>query len=194
MQREVIRPNFERPVIVQLDHDAEGAIQREGQFGVDYEYRVNSDGGIMWLPRQAQEQIRAMRLTKGDEIALQKIKRGRNTEWLIERVEEEPTPAQAQPAAAKQNHWEDEQHAMPAKPAAAEIRGQAATRQEERKEARYIMPPKVAELAGCLVAAAKAVHIAQQEATAAGLTLRFNESQIQALACTLFIQAEKAVR
>jgi|SRR5579884_652170 len=174
MQREIIRPNFERPVIVQLDHGADKALQREGQFGIDFEYTLNGNKSITWLPQEAHAQIQRMQLAAGEEIALQKIKRGRTTQWLIERVEEEPAPKPT-PAntAAKQN---SNAHTTQKNPV-----------QAEAKESRYIMPAKVAELAGCLVAAAKAAKIAQEEA---GVQLGARE--IQALACTLYIETTKA--
>ena len=85
-RREVIRPEWD-PVIVRLDKGPEG-VQREGQYGVDYQYVVNSDSGIMWLPKSGRDALLACGAQAGDEVEICKSKRGAATVYFAQRVSE----------------------------------------------------------------------------------------------------------
>ncbi|MBV8831303.1 MAG: hypothetical protein JO108_18980, partial [Acidobacteriaceae bacterium] len=100
MPREIIRPNYGEPCIVQLACDPEGT-QREGSYGIDFQYELNHDIAITWLPKEARDAIVASGAKPGDEIAITKAKRGRQTVWTVERTADE-TPHRSRPAARPQ--------------------------------------------------------------------------------------------
>ena len=101
MPREIIRPNYGEPCIVQLACDPEGT-QREGSYGIDFQYELNQDSAITWLPKEARDAIVASGAKPGDEIAITKAKRGRQTVWTVERTADE-TPHRSRPAARPQH-------------------------------------------------------------------------------------------
>jgi hypothetical protein len=97
MPREIIRPSHGEPCIVQLACDPEG-IQRENDRGIDFQYVLNQDQAITWLPKEARDAIVRSGARDGDEICIKKSKRGRTTVWEVERIdEEEPAPPPAAP-------------------------------------------------------------------------------------------------
>ena len=173
MPREIIRPSFGEPCIVQLSHAPADAIQREGQYGIDFEFHVNSDSGIMWLPPDAKRALEASGATEGDEIAITKIKRGRQTLWAVERVADETPRKPAAPPQAKQ----------PAPPAAT-----PAPRAAEPAR------PAAQMLAAALYSAIDATIAANEYAAHKGLPIRLGGDDIRSLAITLYIDARKEAK
>jgi len=100
MPREIIRPNYGEPCIVQLACDPEGT-QREGSYGIDFQYELNHDIAITWLPKEARDAIVASGAKPGDEIAITKAKRGRQTVWTVERTQTKRRTAAARQHAHK---------------------------------------------------------------------------------------------
>lgn len=92
MGREVIRPQFDEPCRVRLDKGPEG-IQREGKYGIDFEYVVNDDSAIMWLPKEGRDALLASGIQPGDEVQLVKSKRGKTLLFSAERISDAKEPA-----------------------------------------------------------------------------------------------------
>lgn len=76
MQREVIRPMVDQPVVVKLDKS--DGVQREGKYGIDFQYTVNDDSGVMWLPRDGRDALLRAGAQAGDAVEILKEKRGRD--------------------------------------------------------------------------------------------------------------------
>lgn len=94
MQREVIRPLVDQPVVVKLDQ-ADG-VEREGKFGVDFQYTVNDDAGVMWLPPAARDALLRIGAQAGDSVEIVKSKKGSQYVYSVRRVgdaHEPPRPA-----------------------------------------------------------------------------------------------------
>lgn len=97
MQREILRPQVNIPLVLKLDFGPEGS-EREGKFGPQWMYTVNDDQAILFLPVEGRSAILASGAEAGDEIALCKRAKGR---WEAQRVSdaaevpEEPKPAAA---------------------------------------------------------------------------------------------------
>ena len=170
MPREIIRPNYGEPVIVQLACPPEGT-QREGQYGIDYQYELNDDQAITWLPAQAREAILASGAAEGDEIAITKARRGRQTVWTIERVEDETPKKPEKPTPPKSANGTPK----PAAPAAAAL--------SQRPGANLL----VAAMCTAIDALTQASAYAQTK----GLVLHWDAQDVRALAITMWIDARK---
>ena len=172
MSREVIRPNFGEDVIVQLSCTPEG-IQREGQYGIDYQYTCNGDSAIMWLPREARDAILKSGATQGDEIRIGKAKRGRQTLWLVERVEDETRPQQRQQQNAPRGNAQPSQ-------------AQAAPPTQR---------PGASSLAQAICTALDAAIAAQAYARDRhGIDFQIDFGDVRSLAITLWIAAQKEAK
>lgn len=82
MQREILKPQLNIPLLVKLDFGPEG-IERDGKYGKQYQYTVNDDAGVMWLDPAARQAILSSGAQAGDEIAITKRAKGA---WQVERV------------------------------------------------------------------------------------------------------------
>ena len=184
MPREIIRPPFGELCLLQLACPPEGT-QREGQYGVDYEYILNNDQAITWLPKDARDAIVQSGAQEGDEISLQKIKRGRQTIWTVERIADETTKHETKPK-------------PPAKPDP--LKQQAALAQHIAQQTKPAPTPAAKPephrpgaqlLAGALCAAIDAATYAAEYARSKGLALSWDAGDIRALAATLYIDSRK---
>jgi hypothetical protein len=155
MSREVIRFS-EEPVLVKLDV-ADG-IQVEGQYGVDWQYRVNDSTGVIYLPKEGRDVLKQSGAQAGDCVAIRKYKRGRMWVWDIERVSDAAEPVKAQNGS----------HRTPL------------------PESKYVAPI-TQQLSGALCAAIDAVTEAQTYATNKGLHLQFSADDIRCIALSVYI-------
>jgi hypothetical protein len=171
-RREYIRPNFD-PVIVTLDKGPDVCTQREGQDGVDYQYFVNSNSCIMYLPKAGRDALVQSGAKAGDsvEICMSKGRAGA-TVYFAQRVNDSHEPA-----------------APPARPL-------AAVAVTEAPRATYAPVPQPQQgglnatgeqLAYCLKATIDALAIARDYAKTKGIELNFNEEDCRTLAVTAFI-------
>jgi hypothetical protein len=172
MQREVLRPEIGRPLIVKLDYS--DPVQREGQYGVDYQYTVNDNAGIMWLPKEAKEAIERAGARAGDEIAITKGKQGKRNTWQVDVVEDEPAPAQ-QPRRAPSPQTQRQQ-----------TRG-AAARAAEASDHPGESWPLADTWVMCLRNAAIALTRFRDEAKPQGFEFEFSSDDVRSLATTTFI-------
>lgn len=194
--REVIRPEG-HPIIVRLDFDE--PIQREGRHGIDYQYTVNHDAGIMWLPKEAKQKIDALQAQAGDEISIAKTKRGNKVAWLIERVDDETAPQpQRQQQQTAQHIGRPSGHQPEAtEPVTQRPNGQGPLTTAERQAARPAeqyktsQRPEAEMLAGALYCAIDAAISAEQYADQRGRALKLDNDDIRAMAISLYIDARK---
>src|SRR5947209_7957425 len=91
--REKIIVGFD-PIVLKLDSDPEG-VQREGKYGIDYQYICNDNSGIMWLPKDGRDAILATGARRGAEIEICKSQRGRMITYVATLLSDarEITPA-----------------------------------------------------------------------------------------------------
>lgn len=194
MAREIIRPNYGEPCMVQLACSPEG-IQREGQHGIDFQYVLNDDAAITWLPKEARDAILNSGAQEGDEICIRKSKRGRNTVWEVERVEDETRPAappQTPPNSGTPRETRFGQAIRQQQQTAQHI---SASQSEQPQQQRQPQPrPGAQLLVGALCAAIDAATAAASYAQTKGITLQFETGDIRAMAATLLIESRKEVK
>lgn len=180
MNREVIKPQPDIPIVVRLDKGPEG-LEREGRYGVDYQYTVNGDRGVMWLPREARDQLVRCGAQAGDDVQIVKSMRGRAAVWSVQVVPDSNDPAP--PAANQRTNGYVNGHSNgngngsgQAQPAA----------KPQRPAAQWMVAALCAAIDASLAAAAYAKE--------RGLELNFNEEDIRSIAATMYIQASKEGR
>lgn len=98
MQREILKPQVNIPLLLKLDFGPEGS-ERDGNYGKQWMYTVNDDQAILFLPLEAREAILASGAQAGDEIGLCKRAKGK---WEVQRIGDaaeipEPEPPKPQP-------------------------------------------------------------------------------------------------
>ena len=193
MAREIIRPSYGEPCMVQLACEPQG-IQREGQSGIDFQYVLNSDQAITWLPKEARDAIVKSGAQNGDEICIRKSKRGRNTMWEVEVIEDE-TAAAAPPRTPSTSGVPRETRSETA------VRRQAQTSQHISENGNgngHAQPqpnrPGSQLLVGALCAAIDAATAATSYALSKGLQLQFETGDIRAMAATLLIESRKEAK
>lgn len=96
MQREIVRITPNTPAIVKLDFGPEG-IEREGKFGVQYQYTLNDDCGVMWLPAEGRNALIRSGAEAGDSVRILKTAKGFDVRVIsdaaeLEAGEPEPEP------------------------------------------------------------------------------------------------------
>jgi hypothetical protein len=174
-RREYIRPDFD-PIVVTLDKGPEVCIQREGNKGVDYEYFVNNNSGIMYLPKAGRDALMQTGAQAGDSVEICKARRGNATLYFVHLVKDTHEPA---PPPARQL---------------------AAVAVEEAPKATYAPQPQQvkavnelsAQLAWCMHSAIDAMAAARDYAATRSLTLDTPSwEDIRALAITAYIQRSK---
>lgn len=89
MERKVIKLQTDEPVVVVLDKGPLGQ-QVDGKFGLQYQYTVNQDSGVMWISPQAREAIVRSGARAGDHVRIHKTMHGRASSYEIQIV----TPGQ----------------------------------------------------------------------------------------------------
>lgn len=180
MPREIIRFDGE-PVLVHLDKSPQAAIQREGQYGVDWQYIVNHDCGIMWLPEEGRDALLSSGAQAGDEVAIKRSRRGREWVWEIERVSDASEPPPPKSNGQQRTISANNGHLYPPPPL---------------PESKYAKPeapgnPVAKQLASCLCAAIDSVAEAQTYATSKGLHVQFGAEDIRAIALTVYIGQQR---
>lgn len=190
MPRELLRPQFDTPLIVSLDFGSDG-IEKEGKHGVDYMYTCNNDDAIMFLPPDARNALRIAGVQPGEEIALIKRKAGKQTLWEIQRVEEEPDPRPAPPRTTRQLAAAAATRAAAPAPSSAQASGAVvrdpATVTQPARPTAVQQPTATAQLAAALCAAIDAAVEAETYANRKGLKLQMSADDIRAMALSIYI-------
>jgi len=194
MQREVIKPQADVPVVVKLDKGPEGQ-EREGRYGIDYQYTVNGDRGVMWLPKEARDHLVRCGAQAGDEVQIVKSLRGRIAQWSVQVMPDSNELAPPPPP-----------RRLPAPPPPPQQNGHANgyTNGHGNGSAGHPTPtpvqPSTAQrpaaqwMAGALCASIDASIAATNYAKDRGIELKFNEEDIRSMAATMYINASKEGR
>lgn len=199
MQREVIKPQVDVPVIVKLDKGPEGQ-EREGKYGIDYQYTCNDDQAVMWLPKDARDMIVRSGAQAGDLLQIVKTLHGRQSVYSIQvlpppttrdyRIDPSMTPPRTNGytnghASASRTTTVEMPRELPA-PAAVPATAAPAPPPQHR--------PGAQQLQGAICAAIDAAMGSEDYARNKGRALTFSEESIRAFALTLLIGEQKAGR
>lgn len=85
MNRIQLRPQIDVPLVMRLDRGPDGKeVPSLRGDGVQYQYTVNDDSGIIWLPPEARTALIRTGARAGDHVQLVKSLRGRNATWNAE--------------------------------------------------------------------------------------------------------------
>lgn len=186
MQRDVIRLQFDEPCVVRLDKGAQG-IQREGQYGVDYQYTCNGDSAVMWLPKAGRDALLQSGAQPGEQVQITKARRGREIVFFVRRGGGDAPPAPGRPAQGNGNgNGTGHAHRMPPRAWADPPQETAAP-----PVAAPSFPPVARQLASCLCAAIDAAAEAEVYAKSKGLPVEFNAGDIRAIALSVYIGAQR---
>jgi len=188
--REVITPIVGQRTFVRLDYDEPK--ERQGRYGLEYQYTLNNNTAIMWLDGKAKEAIERTGARAGDEISILKGKQGRANTWQIELVSDATEPPQTQEEHAnKWPGWEPQQRQ--AQPAQRPATQQQARRQASTRAASMPAnhPGEQSPLADtwcmCLRNATIGLQRFQAEAKLQGFEFEIGFEDIRSLATTTFI-------
>jgi hypothetical protein len=179
MNRSVIKFNPNLPVDVRLDYGPEGKLhERTG----DYQYTVNGNSCVMFLPETARNQLLRTHAAKGDLVRICKTVSGRSVTWNVEvlsdAAEPAPGPRIVAPAPARTNGV---------------ARGNAPTGGPETNGANALAPQPAqvrghSHLAQALCLAIDAAIQASEYARSQNFSVTFLGSDIRAMANTVMIQ------
>lgn len=119
MNRTMLRPQVDVPLVVLLDKGPEGKETRNNNGDTEYQYTVNDDSGIIWLPPAARTQLIRTGAQAGDEIQIVKSLRGKNAIWNIQVLADsaEPPAQNTRMAAPRPAYAAAPQPARPSQPA-----------------------------------------------------------------------------
>jgi len=104
-QRKRLDLNYDVPLIMRLDLGPEGR-EVEGKKGLEFQYFVNNDEAVIWLPRAARDALKACGAQPGDRVQLCKSLHGNEPQYSAQVLGEQatmfsPTLAPAQPASRR---------------------------------------------------------------------------------------------
>jgi hypothetical protein len=182
MQRQIIRPQLDQPLLVKLDFGPDGVEKRSSiNNELQYMYTVNDDAGLIYLPANARQQLLRTGAQAGDSVEIVKMKNG----WDIRVVSDtEEQPQQQQRAAARGNAYRQ--------PAAPQSRSAQPTAQAQPpRPAANGVHPVGQQLAGCLRAAIDAATEAEGYAKGKNFPLEFTSEDIRAMAVSVFIGQQR---
>ena len=167
-QREVIKISDVRQNVVKLDFGPEG-VEREGSYGVQYQYTLNDDSAVMWVKPAIRDAIIASGAAAGDSVRIQRHGKGYVATVISDA--HEPAPAPPPPAPA---------------PAAPKPNGKPATNGNGSLGYEH-------RLFGCFQVSINVLRLATEYAKSVNWPLTFNEEDIRATAISLFINLERNI-
>lgn len=198
MNRQILKPQVDVPMVVLLDKGPEGKETTSQRGDLQYQYTLNNDACVMWLPPEARSAIMRTGAQAGDEIQIVKSLRGKNAIWNVQVVPDSAPPPPAsrmvapRPAysngnghSAPQQHWENEPQPTTPRP-------QPAPAQQPATTTTY---PMEEVMARCLEISARANWRAFQAAKAAGIAIEGpNWEDVRAAAISIFIERSRNQR
>lgn len=107
MQRQILKPQIDVPLVLRLDRGPDGKETQSLRGDLQYQYTCNDDRAIIWLPPEARAVLMRTGAQPGDHVQLVKSLRGRNAIWNAEvlpdgDVQPEPPSRMVAPRAAYQ--------------------------------------------------------------------------------------------
>jgi hypothetical protein len=194
MQREIVKPNVDVPLKVRLDQGPEGQ-QKQGQYGIDYQYTVNHDSGVMWLPLAGREALLKSGAQAGDDVEIVKILRGKAILFAATVVRDAHERQQAPVASAApirpngqlpaRAFYQPEAADDPARLTDRDIQIPRVSVTPARSQAP--LSPVAQQLAGTLCAAVDAAAEAEAYARGKGLSIQFTADDIRAIGLSIYI-------
>lgn len=201
-KRDVIKPQVDVPIVIKLDRGPEGR-ETAGQFGTQYQYTVNDDSAVLWLPPQGREALLRSGATAGDSVQLLKLQHGKATQFVatktgagagsartwdeLQAYEDAPPPEPARsirilapaPPPAPPSYSNGNGHAN------GHANGNGSTPRPER-------PSSLNTMARAMSAAVDLILSTQEYARKAGLALdEATVEDVRTIAITLYIDARK---
>ena len=121
MNRQILKAQADVPLVVLLDQGPEGKETRSQRDGaLQYQYTVNDDKGVMWLPPEARAAILRTGAQAGDQIEILKSLRGKNAFWNVQVLSDASEPAPTKMVAPRPAYRNGNGHpAAASQPAAA---------------------------------------------------------------------------
>jgi hypothetical protein len=98
MQREIVKFDVGAPQIVRLDF-SEGKEVTSKSGAAQWQYTLDRDQRIMWLPLAGRQAIERSGARAGDEVRIVKSFLNRETVWTAQVIADEPAPLAIAPAA-----------------------------------------------------------------------------------------------
>jgi hypothetical protein len=93
MNRQILKPQVDVPLVVLLDKGPEGKETTSQRGDLQYQYTVNNDACVMWLPPEARAAILRTGAQAGDQLQIVKSLRGNNAIWSVQVLaDSEPPP------------------------------------------------------------------------------------------------------
>jgi hypothetical protein len=183
IQRQVIKPQIDVPLVVQLGRGPEG-VEKAGKYGVDYQYIVNNGAGVMWLPKEGRDALIRSGARAGDEVEIVKSMRGKQAVFSAQVVSDAAEPPVA-PAPARQIR------VVAPQPSYTNGNGTTAAGRQQAPESH----PMEDLLTRCFVVAAHALRRAHTQLAREGFELDPpNWEDIRPSGATLFIERNKRER
>jgi hypothetical protein len=98
MNRQILKPQVDVPLVVLLDKGPEGKETTSQRGDLQFQYTVNDDSCVMWLPPEARAAIMRSGAQAGDTVQLVKSLRGKNAFWNAQVLPDAAEPPPPPPA------------------------------------------------------------------------------------------------
>jgi hypothetical protein len=195
MQRQIIKPQLDVPVTVKLDKGPEG-IERDGKYGIDWQYTVNDDSGVMWLPRDGRDALLRAGAQAGDEVQILKATLAGKTTFTAQVLASDATEPEPEPTPpARNGNGNGHAHVQPRGraplPPRAYHQPEAVPRPQQAAKAAPAPSHGAQVLATALYTAIDAALAAEAYAKQQGMDLELQPDDIRAMAISLFIDSRK---
>jgi hypothetical protein len=179
MNRDVIKFRKNTPVTVKLDRGPEGKLHTSG----DYQYVVNDNAGIMFLPPAARVHLQRTHAAAGDEVAITKMA---DDSWRCEVLSDARTDY-SEPL--KQSIHQVQQQRQPTNGATALAPRNQPVQQPVQQLGTHDL------LARFFVLAGRALRMAHQQLGTEGIEIEpFNWEDVRASGISLFIEHNRGQR
>jgi len=190
--REIITPEINKPVLFTLDWNS--PLESPDKNGnPQWQYKVNGDAGIMWLPEAGKLAIEATGAKKGDTVSLSKSKNGNKNIWEA-KLASSDRPAETKAQTTTQGKQASEVEQARAALKEAEERAAAAAEKATSETTPAQSWPLAEQLLPFLRGAIIACSKAEDEAKQNGLAVKFTSEDTRAFAITLYIEHQKGGR
>lgn len=193
-QREILKPQMNVPLTVHLDQGPEGK-EKTGQYGTDYQYTVNQNAGVMWLPAEGRDALIQSGAQAGDDVQIVKSMRGKQVVWsaqVVSDAAEVPAASNGvQVSYTSGVKFPARVYAQPAQAPVAAPRTAPAPRPAPQPQPETRITPVAMQLASCFCAAIDACLEAETYAKSKGLAIEFNAEDLRAVALSVYIGAQR---
>jgi hypothetical protein len=201
MNRQILKAQVDVPLCVLLDKGPEGK-ETTSRGETQYQYTLNNDSCVMWLPPEARTAIMRTGAQAGDEIQIVKSLRGRNAIWNVQvladaREPEPPPPAPtARMVAPRPQYTNGTANDFPRQdPRLAEQLRASQPQPAPAAQPTTTTYPMEDIMARCLEVSARANWRAYKAAQAAGIQIEGpNWEDVRAAAISIFIERSRNAR